>query len=215
MAKPQVVRLINETGVIPVVRATTSDEAIRAIDAIREGGISLVEITMTVPGAMRLLEQLSGHYGKEVVIGAGAVLNAETARVSILSGAQFIASPSFNHDTIAACRRAGVAVIPGALTPSEVVQASHAGADFVKVYPANAVGGPTYIKALKAQLPHIQLVPTGGVSLINAADFIRGGAAALGVGTELFNIQAIHEGQPALITERAKRFLEIVRDARH
>lgn len=199
MAKPQVVRLIKETGVIPIVRATTIDEATRAVDAIREGGISLVEITMTAPGAMGLIEQLSVRYGKEAVIGAGTVLNAETARVCIAKGAQFIASPSFNHDTIAACRRAGVAVIPGALTPSEVVQASHAGADFVKVFPVSAVGGPSYIKALKALLPHIELVPLGGVSLNNAADFIRSGATALGVDTDLADL---------------KHLLEIVRAAR-
>ena len=199
MAKPQVVRLIKETGVIPVVRATTADEAMRAVDMIREGGISLVELTMTTPGAMGLIEQLSVRYGKDAVIGAGTVLNAETARVCIAKGAQFISSPSFNHDTIAACRRGGVAVIPGALTPSEVVQASHAGADFVKVFPVSAVGGPSYIKALKALLPHIELVPSGGVSLENAADFIRAGAAALSVDTDLADI---------------KQFLAIVREAR-
>jgi 2-dehydro-3-deoxyphosphogluconate aldolase/(4S)-4-hydroxy-2-oxoglutarate aldolase len=214
MNKSDVVKQIRDTGLIPVVRAANADEAMRAIDAIREGGISVLEITMTVPGAIGVIEQVSARFGKDALVGAGTVLDAETAKACISSGAQFVVSPALNPETIACCRALGVAVMPGALTPTEVVQAWTAGADFVKVFPAGAVGGPSYLKALKAPLPHIELVPTGGVSLKTAADFIRAGAAALGVGADLVDIKAIREGQASLITERAKQFVEIVRETR-
>ncbi len=214
MSKAEVIQQIRETGVIPVVRATTADEAMRAIDAIRAGGISIVEITMTVPGAVGLIEEVSRRYGNDTLVGAGTVLDAETATACISSGAQFVVSPALNMETIARCRQLDVAVMPGALTPTEVVQAWNAGADFVKVFPAGALGGASYIKALKAPLPQIELVPTGGVSLKTAADFIRAGAAALGVGADLVDLKAIREGQAGLITERAKQFVQIVRDAR-
>jgi 2-dehydro-3-deoxyphosphogluconate aldolase / (4S)-4-hydroxy-2-oxoglutarate aldolase len=200
--------------VIPVVRATTSDEAMRAIDAIRAGGIPVLEITMTVPGAVGVIEEVAKRYGKDALVGAGTVLDPETARACIRSGAQFVVSPALNLETIECCRQLGVTVMPGALTPTEVVQAWAAGADFVKVFPAGAVGGPSYLKALKAPLPQIELVPTGGVSLKTAADFIRAGASALGVGADLVDLGAIREGQASVITERAKQFVEIVREAR-
>ncbi|HET6974025.1 MAG TPA: bifunctional 4-hydroxy-2-oxoglutarate aldolase/2-dehydro-3-deoxy-phosphogluconate aldolase [Pyrinomonadaceae bacterium] len=212
--KTDVIKHIRDTGVIPVVRATTADEAMRAIDAIREGGISVLEITMTVPGAVKVIEDVAKRYGNDALVGAGTVLDAETASACVSSGAQFIVSPALNLETIARCRELDIAVMPGALTPTEVVQAWNAGADFVKVFPAGAVGGPSYLKSLKAPLPQIELVPTGGVSLKTAADFIRAGAAALGVGADLVDIKAIREGQSALITERAKQFIEIVREAR-
>src|SRR5829696_3160401 len=214
MSKAETITRIRDTGVIPVVRATSADEAMRAIDAIREGGISVLEITMTVPGAVKVIEEVSNRYGKDALVGAGTVLDPEAAQACISSGAQFIVSPALNVETIACCRRLDIAVMPGALTPTEVVQAWNAGADFVKVFPAGAVGGPSYLKALKAPLPQIELVPTGGVSLKTAADFIRAGAAALGVGADLVDINAIREGLSALITERAKQFIEIVREAR-
>jgi 2-dehydro-3-deoxyphosphogluconate aldolase / (4S)-4-hydroxy-2-oxoglutarate aldolase len=212
--KSEVIKKIKEIGVIPVVRATSADEAMRAIDAIREGGISVLEITMTVPGAVKVIEEVAKRYGNEALVGAGTVLDPETAKTCISSGAQFIVSPALNVETIARCRELDIAVMPGALTPTEVVQAWNAGADFVKVFPAGAVGGPNYLKALKAPLPQIQLVPTGGVSLTTAGDFIRAGAAALGVGSDLVDLNAIREGQTALITERAKQYMEIVREAR-
>ena len=214
MSKTETIKRIRETGVIPVVRATSADEAMRAIDAIREGGIAVLEITMTVPGAVGVIEQVAARFGNDALVGAGTVLDAETARDCILAGAQFIVSPALNMETIAYCREQDVAVMPGALTPTEVVQAWNAGADFVKVFPAGAVGGASYLKALKAPLPQIELVPTGGVSLKTAADFIKAGAAALGVGADLVDIKAIREGQAALITERAKQFVEIVRASR-
>ena len=214
MSRAEVIKQIKDTGVIPVVRASSADEAMRAIDAIREGGISILEITMTVPGAVALIEQVAKRYGQVATVGAGTVLDPETATACISAGARFVVSPALNLDTIACCQRHDVAVMPGALTPTEVVQAWNAGADFVKVFPAGAVGGPSYLKALKAPLPHIELVPTGGVSLKTAADFIKAGAAALGVGSELVDIKAIREGQASMITERAKQFVEVVRQAR-
>ena len=214
MNKAEVIKQIKDVGLIPVVRATSADEAMRAIDAIREGGVSVLEITMTVPGAVGVIEQLTKKYGSDVLVGAGTVLDAETARACMLSGAQFIVSPALNMETIECCRRYGVAVMPGALTPTEIVQAWTAGADLVKVFPAGALGGASYLKALKAPLPHIELVPTGGVSLKTAADFIKAGASALGVGADLVDLKAIRDGQAALITERAKQFVQIVREAR-
>lgn len=210
MSRAEVIKQIKDTGVIPVVRASSADEAMRAIDAIREGGISILEITMTVPGAVALIEQVAKLYGDVATVGAGTVLDPETATACISAGAKFVVSPALNLDTIACCQRHDVAVMPGALTPTEVVQAWNAGADFVKIFPAGAVGGPSYLKALKAPLPQIELVPTGGVSLKTAADFIKAGAAALGVGADLVDIK----GQAATITERAKQFVEIVRQAR-
>src|SRR2546423_9455289 len=214
MTKAEVIRQIRDTGVIPVVRANSADEAMRAIDAIREGGISILEITMTVPGAVSVIKEVATRYHNEALVGAGTVLDPETAKDCISAGAQFVVSPSLNLETIAYCRGMDVVVMPGALTPTEVVQAWTAGADFVKVFPAGAVGGANYIKALKAPLPQIELVPTGGVSLTTAGEFIRAGAAAVGVGTDLVDIKAIREGQASLITERAKQFVEIVRQAR-
>jgi len=212
--KAAVIETIRAVGVIPVVRAQSADEAIAAIDAIREGGIPILEITMTVPGAVGVIEEVSRRYGNEAVVGAGTVLDGETARTCILAGARFVVSPSLNLETIEVCRRYGIAVMPGALTPTEVVQAWSAGADFVKVFPAGAVGGASYIKSLKAPLPQIELVPTGGVSLKTAADFIKAGASALGVGADLVDVQAIRDGKQSVITERAQEFVRIVREAR-
>jgi 2-dehydro-3-deoxyphosphogluconate aldolase / (4S)-4-hydroxy-2-oxoglutarate aldolase len=214
MTKTETIKQIKETGVIPVVRAKSADEAMRAIDAIREGGISVLEITMTVPGALKVIEELASRYGNEALVGAGTVLDPETAKACVSAGARFVVSPALNPETIAYCKGHDVVIMPGALTPTEVVQAWNAGADFVKVFPAGAVGGANYLKALKAPLPHIEMVPTGGVTINTAGDFIRAGAAALGVGSDLVDLNAIREGQADLITERAKQFVEIVREAR-
>jgi 2-dehydro-3-deoxyphosphogluconate aldolase/(4S)-4-hydroxy-2-oxoglutarate aldolase len=212
--KASVVEKIREIGIIPVVRAQSADEALQAIDAIRAGGISILEITMTVPGALGVIEEVSQRLGAEALVGAGTVLDGETAQACILAGARFVVSPSLNLETIEVCRRSGVAVMPGALTPTEVVRAWSAGADFVKVFPAGAVGGASYIRSLKAPLPQIELVPTGGVSLKTAADFIKAGASALGVGADLVDLKAIREGQHGLITERARELVKIVQEAR-
>ena len=214
MNKSRTITRIIETGLIPVVRAESSDIAMRAIDAIKEGGISVLEITMTVPGAIRVIEEVARRFGEDAIVGAGTVLDAETARACILAGAQFIVSPALDLDTISCCRRYSIPVMPGAMTPSEVVTAWKAGADFVKVFPANAVGGASYIKALKAPLPQVELVPTGGVSLKTAADFIKAGAAALGVGADLVDTAALRNGEDKVISARAKQFIEIVKSAR-
>lgn len=214
MNKDHVLSRIKEIGIVPVVRASSAEQALQAIEAIKAGGIPILEITMTVPRALSVIERVTDSYGDDVIVGAGTVLDAETARACILAGAQFVVSPALDLETISCCRRYSVAVMPGALTPTEVVQAWTAGADFVKVFPAGAMGGASYIKSLKAPLPQIELVPTGGVSLKTAADFIRAGASALGVGADLVDTKALGEGRSDLITERARQFVEIVRTAR-
>lgn len=214
MKKAEVIQKIIEIGLVPVVRASSADEAMRVIDAIREGGVTVLEITMTVPGAVKVMEAVSERYGADVLVGAGTVLDPETARACILAGAQFVVSPSTNLETIALCKRYSVPVMPGALTPTEVVTAWQAGADFVKVFPCSAMGGASYIKGLKAPLPQIELIPTGGVNLKTAADFIKAGSSALGVGADLVDVKAIRAGDAQVVTERARQFLEIVQEAR-
>jgi 2-dehydro-3-deoxyphosphogluconate aldolase/(4S)-4-hydroxy-2-oxoglutarate aldolase len=214
MSKQLVLARIREVGLVPVIRAESPEAAGHAIDAIRKGGVPILEITMTVPGAVRLIEEVAKRYGQDAVVGAGTVLDPETARACILAGARFVVSPSLNLDTIACCRRYGVPVLPGAMTPTEVVTAWQAGADMVKVFPCGALGGASYIKALKAPLPQIDLVPTGGVSLKTATDFIKAGATALGVGADLVDTKALAAGQFELITAKAREFVDIVRAAR-
>ena len=214
MDKSEIINKIEETGLVPVVRASSAEEAMRVIDAIKEGGVSVLEITMTVPGAIKVIEEVVAKFGSEATVGAGTVLDPQTARACILAGAQFVVSPALNLDTIALCRRYSVPVMPGALTPTEVVTAWTAGADFVKVFPCGSMGGASYIKNLKGPLPHIKFIPTGGVSLKTAADFIKAGSSALGVGTDLVDVKAIRAGEAHIVTERAKQFTEIIREAR-
>jgi 2-dehydro-3-deoxyphosphogluconate aldolase/(4S)-4-hydroxy-2-oxoglutarate aldolase len=214
MSKTAVLHRIREVGLVPVVRAESADEAGRAIAAIMAGGVPVLEITMTVPDAVPLIADLSRRFGQDAVVGAGTVLDPETARACILAGAQFVVSPATNPATIACCRRYGIPIMPGALTPTEVVAAWEAGADMVKVFPCSALGGASYIKALKAPLPQIDLIPTGGVNLETAAAFIKAGSTALGVGADLVDLKALREGQDALLTERARKLVEIVRTAR-
>ncbi|HJX63033.1 MAG TPA: bifunctional 4-hydroxy-2-oxoglutarate aldolase/2-dehydro-3-deoxy-phosphogluconate aldolase [Polyangia bacterium] len=212
--KAEVSSRLTSIGIIPVVRAESTDMARRAVAAILKGGISVLEITMTVPGAVDVIKGLTAEIDPEVIIGAGTVMDAQTAQACIEAGAQFIVSPALSLETIAFCNQQGVLVMPGALTPSEVVAAWSAGADFVKVFPAGAVGGASYLKALKAPLPQIKLVPTGGVSLQTAAAFIKAGAEALGVGGDLVDIKALREGRDELVTDRARLFVDIVKQAR-
>ena len=215
MNKTEVLRRIHDTGLIPVVRAESAELAIRAVEAITAGGVNVLEVTMTVPGAIGVIEQLATKFGGEALIGAGTVLDRETADRCIQAGAQFIVSPALNEDTIAFCRANDVAVFPGALTPTEVVRAWKAGADAVKVFPASAVGGASYLKSLKAPLPQVELIPTGGVSLATAADFIAAGAFALGVGADLVDLKAIRSGETEKVTQAARAYLAAVNDARH
>jgi 2-dehydro-3-deoxyphosphogluconate aldolase/(4S)-4-hydroxy-2-oxoglutarate aldolase len=214
MEKSQVLERIKSIGIIPVVRASSGDEALQAVEAIKAGGLSVLEITMTVPGAVGIIEKVAARYGDEVLVGAGTVLNAETAKECLQAGAQFVVSPALNLETIAFCRDAGCAIMPGALTPTEVVTAWSAGADMVKVFSCGAMGGASYIKSLKAPLPQIELVPTGGVSLKTAAAFIEAGSAAIGVGADLVDIKAIRAGESERITETTRAYIEAVKSAR-
>jgi 2-dehydro-3-deoxyphosphogluconate aldolase/(4S)-4-hydroxy-2-oxoglutarate aldolase len=215
MTKQDVLKKVAEVGLVPVVRAESADDAMAVVDAIREGGVPVLEITMTVPGAIGLMEQMARRFGKDVVLGAGTVLDPETARACILSGAAFVVSPALNRGTIEICRRYSVAVLPGALTPTEVLTAWEAGADVVKVFPCGALGGASYIKSLKAPLPHIAMIPTGGVSVKTAADFIKAGSMALGVGADLVDTKAIREGNARAVTEKAREYVRLVQEARH
>jgi 2-dehydro-3-deoxyphosphogluconate aldolase / (4S)-4-hydroxy-2-oxoglutarate aldolase len=210
----QVLARILEGGIIPVVRAPSSEVATRAVEAILAGGIDVVEVTMTVPGAVSLIEALRSRFGDDVVVGAGTVLEAETARACILAGATFIVSPILDIATIAYCQTHGVPVIAGALTPTEIVSAVRAGADLVKVFPCGAMGGANYIRSLKAPLPQVSLVPTGGVSLHSVGDFIRAGASAVGVGADLVDIGRILDGHSAHVSDIARRYLDAIKQAR-
>lgn len=214
MNKAEIIHQIEELGLVPVVRASSADEAMQVIEAIKAGGVNVLEITMTVPGAIRVIERIADKYGSEVLVGAGTVLDPETARACLLAGAQFIVSPALNLETIALCHRYSAPICPGVLTPTEVITAWSAGVDFVKVFPCGSVGGASYIKNLKGPFPQIKMIPTGGVSLKTAQDFIKAGASALGVGTDLVDVKAIREGNPGVVTERAAQFVELVREAR-
>jgi 2-dehydro-3-deoxyphosphogluconate aldolase/(4S)-4-hydroxy-2-oxoglutarate aldolase len=205
---------IIDIGLIPVVRASSAEEAMSIVEAIKAGGLSILEITMTVPGALRVIEKVADRYGDKILLGAGTVLDAETARAVILAGAEFIVTPSLKASTIEVCKRYSKVVIPGALTPTEVVTAWEAGADFVKVFPCDNVGGPKYIRALKGPFPQIDLIPTGGVNLNTAAEFLAAGSAALAVGSELVDKKAVAAGDFAKITDNARKFLEVMQVAR-
>jgi 2-dehydro-3-deoxyphosphogluconate aldolase / (4S)-4-hydroxy-2-oxoglutarate aldolase len=214
MTKDQVRQLIIEIGICPVVRAASAEQAMAAAEAVRAGGIPIVEITMTVPGAIDVIAQLARSVGGDVLIGAGTVLDAETARRCIDAGAEFLVSPGFDLETVKLANSEGKLIMAGALTPTEVITAWKSGADFVKIFPCGNVGGPKYIKALKGPLPNVPMVPTGGVNLETAADFIRAGAAALGIGGELVSAAALKSGNTAEITNAARQYVAIVREAR-
>ncbi len=214
MDKQKVRDRIIEIGIVPVVRASSAGEACVAADAVCQGGIPIVEITMTVPGAMDVIRDLVKSCASDVLIGAGTVLNPEAARRCLDAGAQFLVSPGLNLKTVELAVREGKLIMAGALTPTEVITAWDAGADLVKIFPCGQVGGAKYIKALKGPLPQIPLVPTGGVNLSTAAEFIEAGAAALGIGGELVQADALKSNKPEIIVENARKFLAIVKQAR-
>ena len=214
MRRQDVVARISEIGIVPVVRAGSAAEAIAIGDAIVAGGIEALEITMTVPGAVEAMKEAVKRYGDRLLIGAGTVVDADQARACIAAGARFIVSPIVDEGAMAECRRADVAVLPGALTPTEVMRAWRAGADLVKVFPCSAVGGAAYIKALRAPLPQIPLVPTGGVTLDTIAGFFAAGAAAVGVGADLCNVAAVRLGHAQQITDTARAYVRAVQSAR-
>jgi 2-dehydro-3-deoxyphosphogluconate aldolase/(4S)-4-hydroxy-2-oxoglutarate aldolase len=214
MTKGAVAKRIAEIGIVPVVRAATTKQALQAAEAVCAGGIPIVEITMTVPGAIELIEQLSKTVASDILVGAGTVTDADTAQRCIDAGAEFLVSPGFDSETVKLANRVGKLIIAGGLTPTEVITAWKAGSDLVKIFPCGTVGGAKYIKALKGPLPHVPMVPTGGVNLNTAAEFIQAGAAALGIGGELISASALQSGNTKDIVENARKFVTIVRDAR-
>jgi 2-dehydro-3-deoxyphosphogluconate aldolase / (4S)-4-hydroxy-2-oxoglutarate aldolase len=205
---------IIKAGVVPVVRAATADQALKAIEAMYKGGVRAAEVTMTVPGAVRVLEKVADEFGSRIILGAGTVLDPETARACMLAGAEFFVTPNLRLSTIEMCKRYSKVICPGALTPTEVVTAWESGADVIKIFPADSVGGPKYIKALKAPLPHIEMIPTGGVSVETAGAFLKAGACAVAVGGELVNAKLLHEGKYEAIEQRARDILAAVEKAR-
>jgi 2-dehydro-3-deoxyphosphogluconate aldolase/(4S)-4-hydroxy-2-oxoglutarate aldolase len=207
MSKAEVLRAIRDAGVIPVIRSDSAEEALRVVTALRAGGLAVAEITLTVPDCVQVIALLR-RMGSAALVGAGSVVDAIAARACIVAGARFIVSPVLSTEVMALCHEEDVVVIPGALTPTEIVAAWSAGADLVKVFPVAAMGGASYIRALKAPLPDIELVPTGGITLENAAGFIEAGAAAIGVGADLTR------GPDAQISEAARAYLAAVRTAR-
>jgi 2-dehydro-3-deoxyphosphogluconate aldolase / (4S)-4-hydroxy-2-oxoglutarate aldolase len=214
MTREQIVQQIRKIGVVPVLRAPSAELAIMAAGAIEAGGVPVLEVTMTVPGAIDVIRAVVKSSQGRVLVGAGTVLDPETARACMLAGAQFIVSPALNLKTIEVCRRYAVPVIPGALTPTEIVGAWEAGADVVKVFPCSAVGGPKYLAALKGPLPQIDMIPTGGVTLANAVEFLTAGALALGVGGDLVDTSALAKGKPEVVTENARKYVAAVQQAR-
>jgi 2-dehydro-3-deoxyphosphogluconate aldolase / (4S)-4-hydroxy-2-oxoglutarate aldolase len=213
MTKDQVCARIREIAIIPAVKVSSGDDAHFAAEAVTHGGIPIVEITMTVPGAVELISHLVRSHPK-IIVGAGTVLDTKTARLCVDAGASFLTAPSFNPTVVEFAAKENIAVLPGALTPSEVVTAWSAGADFVKVFPCALVGGDKYIKALVASLPQIPLIAAGGVNQQTAAGFILAGATAIGIGTELIPTESIERRQSERIRELARRFAKLVKDAR-
>ena len=214
MTKEEVRRKIVEIGIVPVVRASSAKQAMQAAEGVCAGGIPVVEVTMTVPGAVELIAQMVKSMGADVLVGAGTVLDAETGQRCLDVGAEFLVSPGFDLGTVQMAKRAGKLMMAGALTPTEVITAWKAGSDIVKIFPCGTVGGAKYIKALKAPLPQVPMVPTGGVNLSTAADFIQAGAEALGIGGELISAAALKSGDIQEITDAARQYVAIVQQAR-
>lgn len=205
---------IERVGLIPVLRAKNVAQAHAVVKAMLAGGVTVVEVTMTVPNAVSLLAELKREYGDDVLLGSGTVTTAGEAKATIDAGAEFVVSPSLHTDVIAATKAAGKVSIPGSLTPTEVMTAYRAGADYVKIFPCSAMGGAPYLKALLAPFPFLKLIPTGGVTIATAADFLKSGARALGVGSDLVNLAAVDEGKPEVITETARKYLDILKQTR-
>jgi 2-dehydro-3-deoxyphosphogluconate aldolase / (4S)-4-hydroxy-2-oxoglutarate aldolase len=206
--------IIERVGLIPVLRAKSIAQAHAVVEAMIAGGVTVVEVTMTVPNAVHLLKELKKEHGAKILLGSGTVTTAKEVEDTINAGAEFVVSPSLHPEVIAATKAAGKLSIPGALTPTEVITAHRAGADYVKIFPCSAMGGASYLKSLLAPFPHLKLIPTGGVTLKTAEEFIRAGARALGVGSDLVNLAAIDEGKPEIITEAARAYLEVLAKVR-
>lgn len=214
MSIEQSIQKIAEIGIIPVVRASSPDEARQAVEAIHRGGIAIIEITMTVPDATTIIREVSRHYGNKVLTGAGTVTTAKQAEACLAAGAEFLVSPGLSVAVLGAAEAAGKLAIPGALTPTDVMAAIDAGANLIKVFPCGSVGGPKYLKALRAPFPEPRFIPTGGVNLSNVADYIAAGAFALGVGADLVDLVALRNDQAQKISDTARTFVDAVQLAR-
>jgi 2-dehydro-3-deoxyphosphogluconate aldolase/(4S)-4-hydroxy-2-oxoglutarate aldolase len=208
-------QIIERVGLIPVLRARSAAQAHAVVKAMLAGGVTVVEVTMTVPGAVDLLRELKNEYGTKCLLGSGTVTTAAQAEATIEAGAEFVVSPSFHPAVITATKANGKLSIPGALTPTEVITAWKAGADYVKIFPCSAMGGASYLKSLLAPFPQLKLIPTGGVTLQTAESFLRAGARALGVGSDLVNLAAVDKGNPEIITEAAHAYLKVIAEFRH
>ncbi|HPN34709.1 MAG TPA: bifunctional 2-keto-4-hydroxyglutarate aldolase/2-keto-3-deoxy-6-phosphogluconate aldolase [bacterium] len=202
-----------DSGIVAIVRANTSEGLLRVVEAIEKGGVRAIEVTMTTPKAIETIAAVTEKYQGDVLVGVGTVLDEATARMAILAGAKFVVAPNLNEEVVRTARRYSRIVMPGAFTPTEIVRAWEAGADVVKVFPTSSVG-PDYIKDLKGPLPHISMLPTGGVTVDNAGAFIKAGACAVAVGGNLASANAISEGRYEEITQNAARFVEAVKKAR-
>jgi 2-dehydro-3-deoxyphosphogluconate aldolase/(4S)-4-hydroxy-2-oxoglutarate aldolase len=207
-------QILERVGLIPVLRARSVAQAHAVVKALVDGGVNVVEVTMTIPGAVDVLMELRKEYGAELLLGSGTVTTAAQAEATIEAGAEFVVSPSFHPEVIARTKALGKLSVPGALTPTEIITASRAGADYVKIFPCSAVGGASYLKTILAPFPHLKLIPTGGVTLQTAEGLLRAGARALGVGSDLVNLAAIEAGTPEKITEAARAYLKIVAQVR-
>jgi 2-dehydro-3-deoxyphosphogluconate aldolase/(4S)-4-hydroxy-2-oxoglutarate aldolase len=214
MNRAEISKRIETTGIVPIVRAPSAEVAASAARAILAAGIDVVEITMTVPNALDLLRKLRAEIGQDVLLGAGTVLDAQTARDCIAAGAEFIVAPGFDVETVRACHALDKPCMPGALTPTEVIAAWNAGADMVKIFPCSALGGASYLRALKAPLPQVKMLPTGGVDVTTAADFIKAGAVALGVGAAVVDLKLLAQKGPGAVTERCRQLVDVVSAAR-
>ena len=213
MDKVEILNTIRETGVIAIMRAQSSDQLIAAADAIKLGGVRAIEVTMTTPGALGVIAEAKERYGSDVIFGAGTVLDPETGRAAILAGADFVVAPTLNLKLVELCNRYSIPVAPGCYSPTEVLAGWGAGADFIKLFPAS-VGGPALVKAILAPLPQVRIIPVGGVNLNTAADFVRNGATALGVGSSLVNQKLLDQGDMEELTRRAAAYIEEVKRGR-
>ncbi len=215
MSRAEAMRRIQTTGIVPVIRTRSAELALRAASALREGGIDVLEVTMTVPDAARVIEGLIKRFGDAALIGAGSVLDVAMAQRCLDAGAQFLVSPGFDVEVVRLARAADVAVAPGALTATEVLAARAAGADLVKLFPCAAVGGPSYVRALRGPIPDVAFLPTGGIKLAGIADYFAAGAFAVGVGGELVDEALLNAGEDRKLVERARKFVTAARIARH
>jgi 2-dehydro-3-deoxyphosphogluconate aldolase/(4S)-4-hydroxy-2-oxoglutarate aldolase len=212
--KKKAIDMIEKTGIIPIIRVNSSETAMRVANAFLEGGVKIIEVTFSVPGATDVVRQLADELGDKVLIGTGTVLNAKMVEDAVAAGSDFIVSPGYSKELIESTRKHSKLCIPGAMTPTEILDAYNLGSDAVKVFPCGNLGGAKYIKAVRAPLPHIPLVPTGGVNLETAGPLLEAGAFALGVGSAITDKSAIEEGRFEVITENVKKFLDIVNDVR-